>query len=97
MKVGSSKAGRDAKAAMKQGELDALEEERKKQISSLTGKKEKIARETSEIDKKYNEKKEEIQNRHISNKQIDLKGDDTRTMLAGFKDSDMSNTGQAIT
>ena len=97
MKVGSSKAGRDAKAAMKQGEIDQLEEERKKKISSLTGDKESISRQTSEIDKEYNKKKEEVQNRHISNKQIDLKGDETKSMVEGFKDSDMSDTGQAIT
>ena len=97
MKVGSSKAGRDAKAAMKQGEIDQLEEERKKKISSLTGDKESISRQTSEIDKEYNKKKEEVQNRHISNKQVDLKGEETQSMVEGFKDSDMSNTGQAIT
>ena len=97
MKVGSSKAGRDAKAAMKQGEIDQLEEERKKKISSLTGDKKSISRQTSEIDKEYNKKKEEVQNRHISNKQIDLKGDETKSMVEGFKDSDMSDTGQAIT
>lgn len=97
MKVGSSKAARDKKAEMKQGEIDQLEEERKKKISSLTGDKESISRQTSEIDKEYNKKKEEVQNRHISNKQVDLKGDETRSMVEGFKDSDMSATGQAVT
>jgi hypothetical protein len=100
MKVGASKAGRDKKAEMKQDEIDALEAERAKAHSNsdkASGTTEEKKARSKKIDEEYNAKVKAAQERHIDNKALDFKGDETTSMVEGFKDSDMSDTGQAIT
>jgi hypothetical protein len=93
MKVGSSKAGRDAKAAGR-AKLEQLERERLEELSMYKGDEEFIRKKTEEVNAKFDAKKAAIP---VSNKKLDFSGEETKSMTSSFEDSGISGTGQVLT